>query len=432
MGLRGDEALTDSYSLEAEQSVLGAMLISFSEALLLISDLTEHDFYLADHQKTFACMIKMHKQGETIDFVTVCNALTNIKDIKKYLLQLAEMVPSMANIGAYAGIVKTKSKKRRIELQLQELLFGESEPDALMSAILKIVESERLHDSGNGTEKEQSDAHIDYCENLYKPLDTTTRVYTGYSTIDKKTGGLFKNGMSCLGAPPSTGKTAFAINIINNQLIRTNNRVVFFSLEMSREQIFDRLYSSRLRIPYDAIKNKYTDATQKQLIVNEISAIHQSKQLYIFDNIYTLEEMRSLIAKIKPDLAVIDYIQRVRTVERAKDSRERINFLTSEFKRMAKQCHIMILSQVSRQKDQSGNPRAPRMSDLKESGNIEEDSDIIFMLYRPYVYDKSDKYEPGDTQLLIDKNKHGEAGIVKLNFIGSVQKFEEVEFRYDR
>jgi len=116
-----------------------------------------------------------------------------------------------------------------------------------------------------------------------------------------------------------------------------------------------------------------------------------------------------------------------------KDTRERINFLTAEFKWLAKKnnCHIMLLSQVSRQADKSGKPKPPRMSDLKESGNIEEDSDYIFMIFRPYVYEKSKDYTPEQTQLLIDKNKDGETGMIEMYFRGSVQRFEEVETRYD-
>lgn len=417
-----------SYSLEAEQSVLGAMLIDPKNAVpMVIGELSESDFFILDHQKIFLSILGIFNQSKPVDFVTV---LESSKVKKDYLLTIAQFVPYVGNVGAYIDIVKSKGQQRRIESKLKDVLFN---PDAdYLPALEKIIEEERTAPSKN-VEEEQTKALIDYSENLYKPLDPSTRIWTGYKEIDNKTGGLLKTGMSCIGAPPSTGKTAIAINIISNQLLKTKNKVVFFSLEMTKGQIFNRLFSSRLSIPFDSIKNKYLDTIQQQKIADEITAIKDTKQFYLFDNIYSFEEMASKIYKIKPDLVVVDYIQRVRVAERINDTRERINFLTQGYKQLAKtnECHVMILSQVAKQADKTGKPKPPKMNDLKESGNIAEDSDYIFMVYRPYVYDKSRDYTPGQAQLLIDKNKDGEAGLVDMFFRGEVQRFEEIEKRYD-
>jgi replicative DNA helicase len=417
-----------TYSIEAEQSVLGAMLIEPSESIPLVSMLTESDFYLPEHQATFAAMVEMHKQGKPIDFVTL---LERLKTDKDYLLQLAQMVPTLANTKAYAEIVRAKSQQRRITGKLQDVLFCDMEADALIPAVEKIIEGERGGTSKD-VEEDRKQTLISYIDTIYKPLDRDTRIWTGYKHIDDKTGGLLKGGISCWGAPPSTGKTAIAINVVENQ-IKTKNRIAFFSLEMSKEQIYNRMFSSLLSIPYDSIKNKYLDKKQQQKISQSVSDLYGKKQLYLFGDIYTIEEISRRIYELKPDLVVVDFIQRVRTVEKMKDTRERINFLTAEFKWLAKKnnCHIMLLSQVSRQADKSGKPKPPRMSDLKESGNIEEDSDYIFMIFRPYVYEKSKDYTPEQTQLLIDKNKDGETGMIEMYFRGAVQRFEEVETRYD-
>ena len=424
-----------TYSIEAEQSVLGAMLIEPSESIPLVSFLSESDFYLPEHQATFAAMMDMHKQSKPIDFVTLLEELNRLygNDAgKAFLLQLAQMVPTLANTKAYAEIVKAKSQKRRVTGKLQDLIFCDMDADALIPAVEKIVEDERGGSSTKDVEEDRKQTLISYIDTIYKPLDRDTRIWTGYKHIDDKTGGLLKGGISCWGAPPSTGKTAIAINVVENQ-IKTKNKIAFFSLEMSKEQIYNRMFSSLLSIPYDGIKNKYLDKEQQQKISQSVSDLYGKKQLYLFGDIYTIEEISRRIYELKPDLVVVDFIQRVRTVEKMKDTRERINFLTAEFKWLAKKnnCHIMLLSQVSRQADKSGKPKPPRMSDLKESGNIEEDSDYIFMIFRPYVYEKSKDYTPEQTQLLIDKNKDGETGMIEMYFRGAVQRFEEVETRYD-
>jgi replicative DNA helicase len=203
---------------------------------------------------------------------------------------------------------------------------------------------------------------------------------------------------------------------------------------MSKAQILDRLFSSILTIPYSAIQNKDMTVEQQGKMSQGISDLLDKKQLYIFDDIYTVEKIAHKVYELKPDLVIVDFIQCVRTVQRIDGTRERINYISLELKRLAKatNCHMMILSQVARVTDkQTSKPKPPRMSDLKESGNLEADGDYILMLFRPYVYEKSKDYTPEQAQLLLDKNKYGQTGVVEMAFRGAVQKFEEVERKYD-
>ena len=428
--------MTD-YSLEAEQSVLGAILISPEEAIPLISKIIASDFYLLEHQKTFTAMLEMHSQNKPLDFVTLHerlkNDLTGVEDVKSYILHLAQIVPFTGNVGAYVEIVRAKSQKRRVMAKLQDIVYGDEEPETLIPALTKIVDEEQNKTAVATSDEEQKQFLLSYNEQIYKPLDREDRIWTGFSKIDKKLGGLLKGCLSYLGAPPSTGKTTFAINIAANQF-KSKNKVAFFSLEMSKTQIYDRLFSSMLSIPYSAFTDKYLDKPQQYKVSQKLAEVYDTKQLYIFDDIYTVEEIAAKVYELKPDFVIVDFIQCVRTVQKFGGARERIDYISQAFKKLAKQCkcHVMVISQVARQTDKTGKPKPPRMSDLKESGNLEADGDYVLLIHRPYVYEKSkEEFIPEQTQFLLDKNKYGQTGVTDMTFRGGVQTFEEIEKRYD-
>lgn len=433
--------MNEPYSLEAEQSVLGALLIDGCRKINPASlGLAASDFYLPEHETTFTIMLELSNHNKPVDFVTVLEALQatgtySDVDGKAYLLQLAQMVPSVvdANVKAYAEIVRNKAQERRIGGKLQDLILCDKDAPDLIDAIEQIVEEER-HGNSKDPYEEQKNALIAYTENIYKPFDKSTCIWTGWKTIDKTLHGLKKGYMSYVGAPPSTGKTTFALNVAQHQILKTQNRVLFFSLEMSREQLYDRLYSSMCAVPYDDIQSKSMEREQQDKIAQTISKVYENKQLFVFDDIYTLEEITAKVYELRPSLVIVDYIQTVQTVEKFKTRREQVDHISQSFKRLARKtgAHVMVLSQVARQVDRDGKPKPPRMSDLKESGNLEADGDYIMMLFRPYVYNKdSNKYSPEQASVLIDKNKYGNAGMLSMIFRGSVQTFEEAERRYD-
>jgi replicative DNA helicase len=225
--------MTEPYSVEAEQSILGAMLIDPVESIpLVIGTISESDFYFLENSKTFSAMVDMHNQGKPIDMVTLDERLKGegigVENVRVYLLQLAQMVPSLVNTKAYAEIVKAKSQKRRVTGKLQEAIYRDMDADALIPAVEKIVEDERAGSSTKNIEEDQKQTLVSYSEEIFKPLDRSSRIWTGYGKIDQKLCGLLKKCMSYVGAPPSTGKTTFAVNVAGRQIEKTKNRVAFF------------------------------------------------------------------------------------------------------------------------------------------------------------------------------------------------------------
>lgn len=425
-----------NYNLEAEQCVLASMLIDQGEAAKISVQLSASDFFMPEHQEIFKVISGMCAAREPIDFVTVLERLKasgTYDDArgKTYLMQIVQMVPSVANAQAYTAIVKKTSQKRRIQGKMQTLIFEDAEPETLLPELTRIVEGE----SAGGTDytKDQRMSLIRYNEELYKPPNPKERIYTGFTQLDRLAGGLLKGMLSYVGAPPSTGKTAFAVNVAEHQLAKTENRVAFFSLEMNKPQIYDRLFSSSLCISYEDIQGKNLTQEKQHAISAKLGELAEKNQFYLFDDVYGIEDIAAKVYEIKPDLVIVDYIQIVRTAERFGKEKEKIDYISSEFKQLGKRnhCHMMVLSQVARQKDlKTGKPKAPRMSDLKESGNLEAEGDYIMMLYRPWVQDKSSDYKKEFSQCLLDKNKFGNAGLINMIFRGEVQTFEESEDRY--
>ena len=249
--------------------------------------------------------------------------------------------------------------------------------------------------------------------------DTVTEVIpTGYSLLDKLLGGgLAKGTVSAFGARPSVGKTTLAVNIAAHN---SSCSVLFFSLEMSARMVYDKLLA-------DVGDLDYSDCVKHRINKDTVSAaLKKYDRLTVIDDVYEIEEMARIIRQIKPELVVIDYIQIVRTMREIDIVRQRIDYISGVIKRTAKStgAHITCLSQITR-----GAKEEPTMSALKESGGLEETSDYVFLLKRPYVLDKSDeRLKPEDTELKIDKNKFGESGVLEFYFDGAHQRFSEVGF----
>jgi replicative DNA helicase len=413
------------FILDAESGIIGGLLLYPDDCNSALHKLSASDFESDLARQTFEFIAGMAKAGKKAD-AAIFESEQKDADLKMFALSCTRTFVSQANYRGWIQTVKAASRKRRVLGEVSGLLYGDPEPDIILPELSRIIESEKT--TSENHEDEQSKFLIDYQERIYEKFDPASRIWTGFTRIDKATGGLLKGALSYVGAPPSTGKTAFAINVAANQL-KGNGKVLFFSLEMSRSQIMDRLLSSSLSISYDAISRKYVDKVQSDKMSDAIGRLYKKKQLYIFDDVYSVEDIAAKIYDIRPDLVIVDFIQCVRTSQRFRDGREGINYISAELKRLGKQnnCHMMILSQVARSVDKkTSKPKAPRMSDLKESGNLEADGDYVVMIFRPFVYEKSKDYKPEDSQILLDKNKFGETGVIEMMFRGNVQRFEEV------
>ena len=253
--------------------------------------------------------------------------------------------------------------------------------------------------------------------------DLSQRLSVGIASIDRIVQGLRKGNVSVLGAEPSTGKTAFALNVAVAAL-RREKRVLIFSLEMSAVQMMDRMISSIASISYSDINNKRLSEDDIKIFETTSYALTDGSRLFIYDTVYSVEQMGAIIAKIKPDLVVVDFLQFCRTEEKVQNTADKLEYIVSAFKRLAKvsyhSCHIMLLSQPSRQAGKDGQS----MFSLKGSSGIEQGGDVILLLDRPNVRDM--RYPPEQAQIKIAKNKFGCTGKVDLWFEGEYQRFRDL------
>ncbi len=331
----------------------------------------------------------------------------------------------------YVRVFREKAMRRRIINRVDEWVY--LPPQSILQEMEQIVQSEEVN-AADSLEEKQTRKLIEYITYIHEKKDPNERFYTGIGGIDKKTGGIRRKTVSIIGARPSVGKTALAINIAKAVYDR-GKKVAIFSLEMSFDQIMERVSCCCLGIPYSSINtdvwyDKKSEERSKQQITGLMDELKKSKRFYVLDDIYSIEGIVSAISELKPDFVVVDFVQIVQTLQNFRDRRTQIDHISSELKRAAKQkdCHIMILSQIAREGDE-----APKMSHLKESGGLEQDGDYIFILHRPFVSSKNeDRYEPEEAGMLLDKNKYGGTGQVEMRFIGEQQKFVEVDTRYER
>lgn len=399
---------------DVERSVIG-LIVMFEEFQEKIQVLDKSDFNNPLRVKIFNCMKHHYNQNGKVDLIILISELDGPE--KQELVNCAECSAFNNRFDDYFTRLLELSRNRRLYSRVSGLLFE----DFSLNDLQQIVDDEN-NKSGVSSGLEKGKKNIDaFIGGLGKQKP---RIMTGFSTIDKVTGGIRKGCVFYLGARPSTGKTSFAINVAANQQ-RFNQKVLMFSLEMSSEMIFERLASSELFINYNKFSTQTLDDKDKKEITEFTEKYKSNENIIVLDDIYTIEAICNTISEIKPDLVIVDFMQVITTTQQFKDPRNKIDYISSEFKRIAKRlgCVVMVLSQLSRNgKD------APTMSDLKESGGLEADGDYIALLHRPYVLKKDDpSINPETTELLFDKNKFGRTGKMDLKFELKYQKFYEIE-----
>lgn len=394
-----------------------------------------------DDFEHFASLFEeMQKQYKAKDSLDIIQALkdSSIDDmftpylasrgITDYSALISSSVTT-ANMKANIEMLKERTNYRRIQNKVHELLFLGHSTD-ILDGLNQLVEQENKRAVESTAEelsihKKQYELFIN---EIYTPYNRKDRIWTGFSSIDRCLCGLRKGSISMIGARPSTGKTTFALNIAAQQL-KEKTKTLIFSLEMSANQILERLMSIMLDIPYGLFNNKTLKQEQKDKIARYLSSTYNDNTLLIYDDICAIEEIIRTIAKTKPDLVIIDFVNLIHTSQKTNSRREEIDSISSQIKQAARRynCHIMTLSQLARATKDTRD-KAPTMSDLKESGALEQDNDYIMILHRPYVQNK-EKYSPDDAVLIIDKNKYGITGVKDLKFNGAYQRFNEITAR---
>ena len=432
------------YSLEAEQAVLGAVLME-PDAISRVAEIlpSSEYFYLANHRTIYAVMLSMFTSGQPVDQITVLEALKTERDFddatgKTYLYQLAQNCPSIANVENYARIVRDKYDVRALMNAARDIIEdstdGEMEPQMLIdSAEQKIFDIRRGKDiQGLQRLDEVLYQTFDRLDMLTRKDDSVKPISTGIGDLDNVITGLNRSDLILLAARPGMGKTSFALNIARNVSVVGKKTVAFFSLEMTKEQLASRLLSSEALVGGTKLRTgRILPDEWKRLI--GAGDILKNAPMYLDDTPgITVPEMKAKLRRLKrPDMVVIDYLQLMSTGRRDGNRVQEISELTRNLKILAKEINVPVicLSQLSRASEQRQDHR-PQLSDLRDSGSIEQDADIVLFLYRDGYYDREKGAETAQAAIdqnsgecIVAKNRHGETTTVKLHWQGEFMRF---------
>ncbi len=437
---------TPPHNLEAEQSVLGAILLepeAFSTAAEL---LLPSDFYRSNHQAIFQTMYTLFEKGEPIDVVTVATTLANIDQLEQvggivYLTELADSVPTAANVGYYSEIVEEKSLLRRLIRTATDIVTQTYEKEDKVEEVLDEAERTILEVSGKkntGAFKPIKDVLVNVYENieeLHQSDGDVTGIATGYKDLDRMTSGFQQNDLIIIAARPSVGKTAFALNIAQNVAVNSDENVAIFSLEMGADQLVQRMLCAEGNIDSQRLRTgKLIGEDWEKLTLAMGSLSHAG--IYIDDSPgIRVSDIRSKCRRLKQEhglgMIIIDYLQLIQGSEGSQDNRQQeVSEISRSLKGLARELEVPLiaLSQLSRGVE-SRQDKRPMMSDLRESGSIEQDADIVGFLYRDDYYD--DESEKQDIiEIIISKQRNGPTGTIELAFVKEYNKFVDVSYHY--
>lgn len=441
-------ALNLPFAPEAEQSVLGAVLLD-SSCLDLVAEILPRPeyFYQSNNSMIYSVMLDMFTLGQPVDFVTVLEKLKEQEGFeesgtKTYLLQLAQLVPSIKNVDTYARIVRDKYDVRTLLLTAREIVEEASSGGADASTLLDSAE-QRIFDIRRGKNmqglqrlNEVIVQTFDRLDLLNSPESENYRgIPTGIKELDETITGLNKTDFILLGARPGMGKTSFALNIARHAAVKAGRTVAFFSLEMGKEQLCSRLLSTEALVGGTKMRTGKLENDEWVRLV-EAGDILSRANIYLDDTpSITVPEMKAKLRRLRTvDLVIIDYLQLMTGASRRNDGNrvQEISEITRSLKIMAKELNIPVLtlSQLARDSEKRTNHR-PVLSDLRDSGSIEQDADIVLFLYREDYY--SSENEPGQEtdrnsgECIVAKNRHGEAKTVPLHWQGEFMRFTAQE-----
>jgi replicative DNA helicase len=434
-------------NIEAEQAVLGAIFLEPSALTVASEILIPEDFYRASHQKIFNAMLKLNDEGKVVDLVTVTEDLAAAKLIEdtggvSYLSELASSVPTAANIEYYARIVEEKSLLRRLIRTATEIASDgysrEDEVEALLSEAEKniLAVAQRKNAGAFHNIKDVLVRTYDNIEQMHQRAGEITGLETGFIELDRMTAGFQRNDLIIVGARPSVGKTAFALNIAQNVAHKTGENIAIFSLEMGAEQLVMRLLCAEGNIDAQRLRTgSLTDDDWGKLTMAMGSLSNSG--IFIDDTPgVRISDIRSKCRRLKQEhglgMILIDYLQLILGSGRAGENRQQeVSEISRSLKQLARELQIPViaLSQLSRGVEQRQDKR-PMMSDIRESGSIEQDADIVAFLYRDDYYDKESENK-NIIEIIIAKQRNGPTGTVSLAFVKEYNKFVNLETRYD-
>lgn len=446
------EQLNEPYSMEAEQALLGAVLMNPACYTRVSGIVRPESFYIPQHKAIFAAIANLDYLNQKIDPLLVLEELKQNGTYdeaagKNYLAQLAQSVPSVENVESYARIIKEKYYLRTLMEAAEEMLKNaaneELSADTIMDAAEQKIYNIRQGNKENEPVRLSDILRDEVYENLQKITSPETAeeskgIPTGFSLLDKYMTGLNKSDLILVGARPAMGKTSFALNIARNIAVKAKKKVVFFSLEMGREQLAQRILSTEARVESQKMRTgELTDDDWSR--IGQATLALNDAELYFDDtSTITVPEMKARVRKMRDvDCVIIDYLQLMTGTKRTESRVQEVSEITRSLKLMAKDLKIPVItcSQLSRSTEGRGKSHKPQLSDLRESGSIEQDADIVLMLYRESYYDEEKNEtvvtDESKAQVIIAKNRHGGTGEVDLHWNGSYTLFSTPELYHD-
>jgi replicative DNA helicase len=430
------------HSIEAEQAVLGGAFLDKEAWDKVVERVREEDFYRKDHRTIFRAISKLSEEGEPYDIVTVAEWLENHQLLDeaggmRNLAALAENTPSASNISAYADIVRKRSILRQLisaTTDINDTVFnpqGRSSEQILEYAeqtVFEIAERENQGRKSYHDIKDYLKGALERIDELFHKDSPITGIATGYDDLDLKTAGFQRSDLIIVAGRPSMGKTAFAINIGEHAAIKGKSSVAVFSMEMPGEQLAMRMMSSLGRIDQHKIRTGKLDDEDWPRLTSAVSILQESRMFIDDTPALTPSELRARCRRISRehglDLVIVDYLQLMQVAGTSENRATEISEISRSLKAMAKELNVPViaLSQLNRSLEQRTDKR-PVMSDLRESGAIEQDADVILFIYRDEVYDE-ESVDKGIAEIIIGKQRNGPIGKVKLAFRGQYTRFE--------
>lgn len=429
------------HSIEAEQSVLGAILLDPGCISTALEYIKSDSFYLRQHQQLFSLMITMFSTARSIDYITVLNEAVSAQifdseqSAKVYLAQLMDLVPTTANVESYCRIVQERSYLRSLIQVAHEIIDNVNEAQGDAKNLLDLAE-QRIFEIRQGRDSmgltRINDVIIQAYDQLQKLSSEDRNKYlglkTGYSGLDRIMTGLNKSDLILIAARPAMGKTSFALNMATNVAKLSGKQVAIFSLEMSKEQLVSRMLSSEAKISSHNLRMG-TLTTDEWVRLASAAEILSQTEIYLDDiPSASVADMKAKLRRLPNlGLVVIDYLQLMSTGRRDGNRVQEISEITRNLKIMAKELDVPVitLSQLSRSPDSRTDHR-PMLSDLRESGSIEQDADIVMFLYRDAYYNQESE-EQNVAECIVAKNRHGETDTVRMHWDGAHTQFTSLE-----
>lgn len=425
---------------EAERSVLGAVMLNKDVLSEVLEEVTADDFYNESHKEIFRAIWELYKDNTAVDMLTVCEELKKRKSLdmsggRAYIATLTSEVPSTANAVEYAKIVAEKATLRQMIRTSEDIT--EKGYDAKMAAgeildyaesgIFKIAQKRQKNDYAKIQDVLLTNIKI--IDAAAQNKDKIVGIPTGFKDIDEKTSGLQRSDLIIVAARPAMGKTAFALNIAQQSAVKAGSSVIIFSLEMSKEQLGQRLLAMQARVEMQKLKQGDLDRKDWDRITMALDELNNTKIVIDDTPGISIMEMRNKCRRLKADqgldLVVIDYLQLMSLQGKTDNRQQEISTISRNLKLLAREmdCPVIVLSQLSRAPEQRQDHR-PVLSDLRESGSIEQDADIVIFLYRDdYYNENTDK--PGVCEVNIAKHRSGPTDKVELTWVSRYTKFSD-------